>query len=81
MPPVPPVDFARDMVVLVGLGERPSGGWRVEVRSVEREGAFLRVRARALPPPAGTAQAAALSHPFHAVRVPRSDGPVEIVVE
>jgi hypothetical protein len=80
-PPAPEVDFEREMVVLVALGERTSAGHAVEVVSVEREGGFLRVLARATAPAAGSDQAAVLTHPYHAVRVPRSDGPVEVVLE
>ena len=80
-PPAPTLDFARDMVVLVALGQRPSAGHSVEVVAIERDGSFLRVRAKSRAPAPGAVQAAVLTHPFHAVRVARSDGPVEIVVE
>ncbi len=80
-PPCPEIDFARDMVVVLSLGERPSAGYAVEVHSVEREGAFLRVQARERKPAPGTGQAAVVTHPFHIVRLPRSAGPVEIVVK
>jgi hypothetical protein len=80
-PPPPEVDFEREMVVLVALGPKPTAGHAVEVVAVEREGGFLRVRARVSEPGPGTDQAQVITHPFHAVRLERSDGPVEIVVE
>jgi hypothetical protein len=80
-PERPVIDFERDMVVLVALGERPTAGHSVEVVSIERDGAFLRVVARETKPSADMAQATVLTHPVHAVRVPRSDGPVEVTFE
>jgi hypothetical protein len=80
-PELPAVDFARDMVVLVALGERPTAGHSVQVVSVELDGAFVRVLARETKPSADMAQATVVTHPVHAVRVARSDGPVEVVVE
>jgi PrcB C-terminal len=80
-PELPAVDFERDMVVLVALGERPTAGYAVEVVSIQRDGAFLRVVARETKPSADMAQATVLTHPVHAVRVPRSDGPVEVAFE
>ncbi len=80
-PERPVIDFERDMVVLVALGERPTAGYAVEVVSIERDGAFLRVVARETKPSADMAQATVLTHPVHAVRVPRSDGPVEVAFE
>jgi hypothetical protein len=79
-PELPVVDFERDMVVLVALGERPTAGHAVEIVSVEREGGFLRVLARETKA-AGDVQATVLTHPIHAVCVPRSDGPVEVAFE
>lgn len=79
-PVMPAVDFERDMVVLVALGERPTAGHAVEIVSVEREGGFLRVRARESET-TGDVKATVLTHPIHAVRVPRSDGPVEVEFE
>ena len=80
-PERPAIDFDHDMVVLVALGERPTAGYSVEVVSIERDGAFLRVVARETKPSADMAQATVLTHPVHAVRVPRSDGPVEVAIE
>ncbi len=80
-PPCPEIDFSRDMVVVLALGDRPSAGFGLEVESVAKDGAFLRIRARERAPAKGTAQAAVVSRPFHILRVPRSPGPVEIAIE
>ena len=50
--PLPAVDFAKNMVVAVFLGSRPSGGFAVEITGVQQRG---RVDRRAL----GGAQARA----------------------
>src|SRR5215470_16966140 len=35
-PPAPSVDFSRDMVVALFMGERPTGGYAIEVMRIER---------------------------------------------
>ena len=35
-PPPPSVDFSRDMVVALFMGERPTGGYAIEVTQIER---------------------------------------------
>lgn len=38
MPPLPAIDFAGDMVVLVAIGEQPNGGHSVRITSVRPDG-------------------------------------------
>ncbi len=77
-PPAPPVDFAEQCVLAVFCGERPSGGYSVEIDGVERMGDGLRVYARELQPEEGTAQVSMMTMPFDLVTVPRFQGPVEL---
>ena len=75
---VPPVDFARHMVVIVALGTRPSTGYDITVDSTaagSRERLlFVRVTTTGSCP-AG----AALTQPLDVVRVPRTRLPVRFV--
>jgi len=75
-PPVPPVDFASTQVVGVFLGQRPSGGYAVEILSMDGEGSEQRVTYRETRPPANTMQITVLTQPFHLRVTPRRDGPV-----
>jgi len=80
-PPLPAVDFSADMVVALYLGERPSGGYGVEITRIERTDAGLSIRYRATKPYPGAMQTQALTHPFHMVKLPRADDPVTFILE
>lgn len=68
---VPAVDFAREQVVFVALGERRTGGYSVEVTSVTISGDTLVVRYVERRPGPGCLTTQALTTPYHAVAVPR----------
>jgi len=75
---VPPaVDFAKEDVILVAWGEKPSGGYTIEVVGVERDKAETRVRVRRAKPvgPAITI----LTHPSCIVRIPKITGALRFV--
>lgn len=78
--PVPAVDFARDMVVVVAGGERTSGGHAVRVDGVSDaaggRGLVLHVTRTA--PGEGCMTTMAITAPVDVVRVPRADGPVRL---
>ena len=80
-PPPPPVDFSRDMVVALFMGERPTGGYAIEVTRIERTDSGLSVHYRTTRPDPAAMQAQALTQPFHLVALPRTDGPVTFVAE
>lgn len=75
-PPVPAVDFSREMVVVAALGRRPSGGWSIVVDSAVWRGDAVEVFVRQLAPGRGCFTTAAISSPVDVVRVPRRDAPV-----
>ena len=79
--PLPEVDFTRECVLVLALGQRPSGGWGVEVDAVRAEGGLCVVEARERRPEAGRPQTAIVTTPFVIVRVPRFEGRVEYRVE
>jgi len=76
-PPLPEVDFSRDMVIGVFLGTRPTGGFSVEILSVRHEGDQLVVEYAESSPGAGCIVLPVLTQPFHLIKVARSDDPVE----
>ena len=74
--PAPSVDFAREMVVAVFLGTRPTGGYGAEIVATRREADALIVEYAERRPPADAIVTQALTAPFHIVRLPKHDGPV-----
>jgi hypothetical protein len=74
--PLPAVDFARDLVVLVALGERNSGGTTLRVDEVVQVGADTVVRYTVTEPGPGCMTAQVITSPVEVVRVPRAGGAV-----
>lgn len=79
-PPPPEIDFDAHSVIAVSLGEKSSGGYAVEVVGVERAGDRLVLSVRVRSPAPGAAVTAALSQPYHLVRIPRQKEPVRLEV-
>lgn len=77
----PEVDFDQEMVLAVFMGERRTGGYRVEVNDVARDGETLRVSVRMSAPGPNCMTTQALTQPYQIVRLPRVEGPVEFDVE
>jgi hypothetical protein len=75
--PAPKVDFAKDMVVGVFMGSRPSAGFSVEIVGTRVEAGKLTVQYREDVPAKGTMSAQILTSPYHLVSVPRVDGDVK----
>lgn len=68
-PEVPPVDFGRDMVVLVAMGTRSSGGYDITVDDVTGTDGVIRVRVTETSPGTGCGVTLALTQPAAAVIV------------
>jgi hypothetical protein len=79
-PPVPPIDFARQMVVAVGLGERSTGGYAVTILAAEERAGVLYVRYQEHQPRAGDLVIQVITTPYHVRALPRSDAP-QVVFE
>lgn len=79
----PPVDFARDQVLAALAGQKPTGGYGVEFRSIERIAGADALEARVFEsvPDPNQPVTMALTSPYHVVRVARNAGPVSFVVE
>ena len=76
---MPTVDFARDMVVGIFLGTKPSTGHDVEIVGVRPEGKDLVVEYVQKQPAPGTMAAQILTEPFHLVAVPKHAGTVRFI--
>jgi hypothetical protein len=76
---MPEVDFAKQMVVGIFLGSKPSEGYDVEIVNVREEGKDLIVEYVEKQPGRGTLAAQILTEPFHLVTVPRHTGAVRFM--
>ena len=74
--PAPAVDFLREMVLGVFLGNRPTPGYGVEIFGTRLQGAELVVQFRETPPPPGRILAQLITSPFVIVARPLHQGPV-----
>jgi hypothetical protein len=70
-PPLPPVDFAREMLIAVASGTRPSGGFSIKVRSIATRGERLEVAVVESCPAPGAMVSMSLTQPVEVVRAPR----------
>jgi hypothetical protein len=75
--PPPDVDWSQEMAIVVALGTRPSGGYRVRVdRLTERLGTMT-VHAREIQP-GGEIVTDLLTEPFIAIATPAYPGAIEL---
>lgn len=74
--PRPSIDFAKEMVVGVFLGSRPTAGYTVEIVGVREEGGALIVQYREGVPPSGSMTAQILTMPYAIGAVPARPGEV-----
>jgi PrcB C-terminal len=68
-PAAPIVDFDREMVVGIFLGEKHTGGYGMEIVRAERRESSLHFFYREESPPPGAMVTQALTQPFHLVKV------------
>jgi hypothetical protein len=71
-PPVPPIDFARDMVVVAALGARPSEGYEIVVENVREDSSGIEVALRVTEPARGCPVAAVMTQPVDLARISAS---------
>jgi hypothetical protein len=73
--PAPIVDFDREMVVGIFLGEKPTGGYEVEIVWGERRDSSLYFYYREASPRPGAMVTQALTQPFYLVKVAKYQNP------
>ena len=76
---LPQIDFAKNMVVGIFLGSKPSAGHQVEIVGVRTQNTELIVEYVQRQPARGTMAAQILTEPFHLVSVPKHDGTVRFM--
>ena len=72
----PTVDFAKDMIVGVFMGSRPSAGYNISIVSTFAKDGNVIVQYRESMPRPGTMTAQVLTFPYHLVAVPKAAGEV-----
>ncbi|HYG49214.1 MAG TPA: protease complex subunit PrcB family protein [Allosphingosinicella sp.] len=80
-PPLPPVDFEREMLLMAAMGPKPSGGYRVVIDKVVDQRGELLAFVRFVSPGRRCGAIAAVTSPVDIVRVPASAKNVRWVVE
>ena len=68
-PPVPAVDFTNNIVAAVFSGEKPTGGYTVEITAAEKSDGALLIYYRETSPRTGGIVTQALTQPFHIVTI------------
>jgi uncharacterized protein (DUF885 family) len=69
--PLPDVNFNTRAVVVAYQGQKPTGGYSIEIGEIKRDGTVLAVSVRERRPAFGDVTTQALTSPFVAVSVPR----------
>lgn len=76
-PPLPPVDWTKNMVIGIGLGSKPSGGYSVEIKTIVIEDGKLVINALEQQPGRNCGTTMAITQPYYLVVVEQSDLPVQ----
>jgi hypothetical protein len=79
VPPVPAIDFSREMLVVVALGSRSSGGYGILIDGASGEGANVTIAVRSISPAPTCGVTGALTQPVDIARLPRKDGEVRFL--
>ena len=71
--PAPEIDFAREIVIFVAMGQQSSGGFTIEIVNVEASQRGFRILFQRKGPPPDAMITQALTAPFEIVAIPKSD--------
>lgn len=75
------VDFVKEGLLVVSLGERPTGGYRVEVTGVRRLERTLILQITARRPGLNEGVTLAMTYPFAAAVIPAQEGAMHLMIE
>lgn len=78
-PPLPEVDFAREMVLVAALGARATGGYDILIESAYEGPTGLTIHVLSTSPGSTCVVTLALTRPVDIARLPRHNGPVAFV--
>lgn len=69
----PKVDFRKEMVVAITMGQQRTGGYEIEVLDVVKADNRLKITYKRTTPDPGAISIQVLTAPFHFIAVPRTD--------
>ncbi|MGH9887429.1 MAG: protease complex subunit PrcB family protein [bacterium] len=75
-PALPLIDFRREMLVVAGLGSRPTAGYDVVIETVDQDSSGIEVGLRRASPAPGCPVSAVVTQPLDIARIPASEQPV-----
>lgn len=71
-PPLPHVDFDRDMLVVAALGARATGGYDVVIEGAQQDASTIEIALRTSSPAPGCPVSAAMTQPVDLATIPAS---------
>lgn len=75
------IDFSKEMVVIANFGQKPSGGYEIEIKKVSENEKNVLVNVTETTPGENCMTTSILTSPFHLVTVPRSDKEITFIAE
>lgn len=72
-PPLPSVDFSREMVIIALAGSKPSGGYCILVQAAAAKTGRAEITVRSIGPNPSSALLPVITNPYDVVRVPRRE--------
>lgn len=78
--PLPKIDFSKDMVIAVFLGEYPTGGYIVGIHELEKSATALQVSLNIQSPTPGSVLTMELSQPFVIIKTGRNTLPINFTL-
>lgn len=76
MLPMPEIDFSRAMLVVVTMGERPTGGYAIIVDGVHEHAKQIEIVVRSVSPGRGCIETQSLTQPVDIVQLPKREGSI-----
>ena len=80
-PNLPPVDFSKNMVLAVFMGQKPTSGYAIQISEVSKLNGEVVAKVRETSPPKGSIVLQVITQPFHIVVIPKVDAKVKFVME
>ncbi len=79
IPEVPTIDFNKNMVLAVFMGQKPTSGYAIQITEISRTNGEVVVKVKEVTPPKGAILLQVLTQPFHIVVVPKVEAQVRFV--
>ncbi len=79
VPKVPDIDFNKNMVLAVFMGQKPTSGYAIQITEVARSNGEVFAKLKETAPTKGAIVLQVLTQPFHIVVVPKVDAKVRFV--